>query len=445
MSSSTRFVLRNTRALAAVVILSATCGSVRAQTAPASSPLAVPEVRVEKVELSDIGADGVVASVRLSAMARNSATLRAIVFDQITINGVRVHVPAVAGPIRMKAGEAIDGLPDLRATLMYRELDSLEPLRRAVRDGAARVHAVVRAQLEMNLFEKLILRTGDAWVTFAIDQDVPIGIPGGALGRVAAVGALLAAEPVWIAGQSAQEWRRNRTALAGKVRGSLAGNLVMLETRYELRARDGETALLHGWSCGFRMGNGEVVAPAEAVEPWNFDDSMAQALESGDVSVDASKTEILATPVAAGRTYSLQRKELRILRMAGGSETAISIADKRRYHVRFRDRDENAVLLEIPALKDAGGGLEASARMRRDGDWQPAAVVRFDGVGNGGNEGAPVVWLTEARWEDGRYRIKDSVDASAFGSPLWTSDGVVGLLQDESSAAEIDGLLKKLR
>ena len=402
------------------------------------------EVRVETVELSDIGQDSIQATVRLSAIAKDSASLRVLVFDNATINGLRVRVPPVSGPIRLRAGEGIDGLPELQAVLMFRELDSLEPLRRAVRDGRAEVHALVRAQVELNLFQKLVLWTGGAWVTIPVDQEVPVDVPGGTLGRMAAIGALTVAEPAWIANQSAREWLRNRTALAGRVRAAIPGHLVSLETRCELKSRDGETATLRTWSGGFVIGNGYVVAPAEAVEPWSFDDSLAEAMENGDVTVNEPKTEVLATLVSGGsgapRTFSLQRKEVRIAKRLSGSESAISVRTKRRYHVRFRNRDFNAVLLGIPALTGAERELDFSAS-RPGGGWQQAAVVQFDRQGNG----EPKLWLTEALWEDGRYRIKDLVDATAFGSPLWIDGSVAGLLQDESSAAEVNGVLKKLR
>jgi hypothetical protein len=333
---------------------------------------------------------------------------------------------------------------------MYRELESLEPLRRAVRDGGAQVHAVVRAQVELNLFQRLALRTGGAWVIVTVDQEAPVGIPGGTMGRLAALGALSAAEPVWIANQSAREWLRNRTALAEKIRAALPGHLISLETRYELKSRGGEIAILRNWSSGFLIDNGYAVAPAEAVEPWMFDDSLAEALENGDVTLNEQKKEVSAT-LASGastaheripeRTFSLQRRELRIVRKLSGMENAFSTATKRRYHVKFRNRDTNAVLLEIPALKEAGPGLELPAAVH-DGDWRPAAVVRWY---RRENDNRPLLFLTEARWEDGRYRMKDFVDATAFGSPLWIDGAVAGLLQDESTAADMNDLLKRLR
>jgi hypothetical protein len=405
----------------------------------------VVEVLLESVELSNISPDSVEATVRISARAKRAAVVHSLVFEGVTIGGVRVHVPPVAGPIRLRAGEAIEGLSDLRAVVTYQELESLEPLRRAVRDGHADVHAEVHAQLELNLFQKLTLLTAGAWVTVPVDQQVAVDVPGGPLGRAAALGALLAAEPVWIAGQAAREWRQNRTALAARVRAELPGRVVALETTYELKSQDGEHVSMCSWSTGFLIGKGELVAPVEAVEPWSFDDLLAQALDRGDVTLDESKVEVLATLFVdnsgASTTYSLQRKELRIVTKLGGGETAISASTKRRYHVRLRNSDANAVLCQIPALKNSGAELEL-ANASGDGRWQTAAVVRLD---HAGSRIEPHLWLTEARLEGARYHINDLVDSAAFGSPLWIDGGVVGLLQDEGSAVEIRSALKKLR
>jgi hypothetical protein len=419
------------------LLISGTCA--RPAVAQPQSDLA--ELQVRSVELSDIGPDSVVAAVRVSATARSSATLRGLAFDEVNINGVRVHVPPVAGPFRLRAGEAVADLPDLQIVLTFRELDSLDPLRRAVREGRARVQAQVRAEVELNLFQKLALLANRAWATLKVDQDVTVSVPGGPLGRVAALGALAAAEPVWIAGQSAQNWRRNRTALAESVRSSLPGPLVSLETRYDLKARDGEIAPMRVCRLGMLTADGQVIAPAEVLEPWSFDDALAEAFERGDVSVDESNFEILATPLSTARTYSLKRREVRIVRGLRGAESAISTSTKRRYHVRFRNSDTNAALLEIPALKHGGPGFQM-ALQAGDGEWRPAAVVRLV---RPDSQAAPVLWLTEARLREGRYQIKDPVDTPAYGSPLWIEGGVAGLLQDESSAAEIRGVLKKLR
>jgi len=74
--------------------------------------------------------------------------------------------------------------------------------------------------------------------------------------------------------------------------------------------------------------------------------------------------------------------------------------------------------------------------------WQPAAVyrIRFEA-----DSPIAVLWLTEAREENGSYRLKDPLDSMAFGSPVWIGKGVAGILQTEDTAAEIGTLLNKLK
>ena len=158
------------------------------------------------------------------------------------INGLKVRLAPIRGPIHLQNGRQVEGLPDLSGILTYRELESLEPLRRAMRDGSAEVHVVLGAQVELSLFEKLALLAGGAWVNMTVDQRVPVEPPGGGLSRFAALATLTAAEPVWAANQKAQEFLRNRTALAAQVRSSIPGHLIAFETRYELRSRSGEIA-----------------------------------------------------------------------------------------------------------------------------------------------------------------------------------------------------------
>jgi hypothetical protein len=403
------------------------------------------EVRVESVEFSSISPDDIVAEVRVSARAKTAAVVHKLVFDGVTIDGIRVHVPPVMGPIHLRAGESIDDMPQIHAVVTYKELETLEPLRRAVREGHASLHGEVHAQLELNMFQKLALMTSSVWVTLPVDQRIAIDLPGGAVGRAAAFATLVAAEPVWIAGQAASEWRQNQSTLAARVRNEMRGRLVDLETRYELRTKQGEHVSMSSRNLGFVTGDGEIVAPGEAAEPWSFDDPLAQALDRGEVTMNDASYDLLATLLEDGpgekKTYSLQRHELRLVRKLGGGETGIGAGARHRYRIRFRNSDSNAALCEIPALKGSGNRVEL-ARDSKEGSWRPAVVVR---LARSGSRSEPTLWLTEARWDVGRYHIKDVVDAAAIGSPLWMENGVVGLLQDESSAAEINGVLKNLR
>jgi hypothetical protein len=62
-----------------------------------------------------------------------------------------------------------------------------------------------------------------------------------------------------------------------------------------------------------------------------------------------------------------------------------------------------------------------------------------------GSRVEPELLYTAVLFENGRYRLRDPVDPAGFGSPIWTEDGVAGLLQEESSAADLKTLMTRLK
>jgi hypothetical protein len=180
------------------------------------------------------------------------------------------------------------------------------------------------------------------------------------------------------------------------------------------------------------------LAPAEVVEPWLYDPSIAEAVDKEDVRVDRDSLEILVTRVGdTSHTLSSKKKEIRVPATPKGTEYAISVATKRRYRVRFRNSDSNVVLLHLQGWKDLAPTTFVQAAT---GDWQPAAVMRMYGPGS-----EPSLWLTEVRVENGRLQLKDAADSTAFGSPVWTEGGIAGMLQDVGWGISASELQKKLR
>jgi hypothetical protein len=425
----------------AVVLTMAAASPVARSVPRAQEPSPLGDLRVDSMELSDIGSESVEIIVRLAATAGSTATLRNLSFDQLTINDLRVKVPTAPGPVRLRQGEPIEELPLLRATLMYRELESLEPLRRILTDATAQVKTTIRAQLELNLFQRVALMTGGAWVVTRVDQQVPVEIPGGAFGRFAGLAAIAAAEPLWSAGYSMRETRRTGSERAERARAEIARSLVVLETRYDVRSRAAEVTTLRHASTGIVIGKGRVLATAEAIEPWIFDAALAEAIGNGEVAVVVPSLEIRATQPASAaspaRTFSLQKQELRVVKTLQKSEKAVSAKTRRRYQVRFRNDDANAALIEIRTLETSPlvPGLPPAA------GWRPATVFTLQRQESGLE---PVLWHTEARYDAGRFEIKDPLDATAFGAAVWIDNGIAGLLQDHASAVELSRVMKRL-
>jgi hypothetical protein len=398
-------------------------------------------VELHAVELSQLDESGFGATLELSAIANQNATLRAVVFDQVTVNGIPIRVNSLQGPIKLREGLPVEGLSSIETRLNFRELTSFDPLREIIRNGKAKVHTTARAQLQLNLFEKLAIFTGGAWVVSDIDQEVRVDLPGGPFGQAAAMAALSAAEPVWVWGQAGQEWRRNRSALAVEASKGMAGSLVAIETSYALVSKQGETQNVQSWTTGFLIGGGKILAPAEAVEPWLFDSSVARALGEHQVKVLPKLTEISASLTTAEQAnlprVSVRNGSLKILELREETDRAIAPESRRIYPIRFRANGRNVVVLESAAWKDAGAGVKTAQPLAEV--WQPAAVYK---IRREDGQTTPTLWLTQARKESGSFRLKDPLDATAFGSPVWIGGGVAGMLQTEDSAAEVSSILK---
>ncbi len=393
--------------------------------------------------LSRIDADSAEFELQVTGTATKSVTLKSIFFQQVLVNGIPIRVPPIEGPLKLRVGEDLTGLPVLTALVPFREVPSLGPLRELVAGGEAHVHGVALVRLDLNPLEMLALRSTSLWAAINIDQDVAIHLPGGILGRAAALAALSAAEPAWVLGNEGREWRRRRSAFAAQAEEVLAKAGVPIECSYEISSRTGETRLLHSESLGFMLPSGRILTTAEAVEPWAFDSAMAESLSRHDIAVTQESVEILARP--EGAIFSTKRKELKVIKQRGEKKHMISAEDKATYRLRFRNSDDNAVVLELKGFHAEEQSKAAAQIVRNDqspvGEWQPAALLRTDLD----TQTAPYVWITEAKKENGRWVLKDPAGVTALGSPIWTEDGVVGLVQDDTSGAATVNLLKSFR
>ena len=83
----------------------------------------------------------------------------------------------------------------------------------------------------------------------------------------------------------------------------------------------------------------------------------------------------------------------------------------------------------------------ASASSFPEATWQQAAVVRLRRTGTGIE---PVFLHTAVRQNGGRVELRDAVDADAYGSPIWTEGGIVGIVQSSTSGTHIAAAMKSV-
>ena len=426
------------RNLGAVLLLLATCHAAGgSQSEDGRPPLR--DVTVTSIDLDDLDLEGIQVTVHLRATANVSATLQTLIFDRASIGDLRINLPPLRGPITLRENQSLEGPRIVRVRLSYRELDSLEPLRRLIESRRGRFRATTRGRLALNLFQKIALMTGTAWVVTTVDQEVPVELRGGTFARSAGLAALTVAEPVWRAGRAMQA--HADAAIAARASAALERSIVSLETHYDVKSSTGDTARLRHAFTGFLVDEFTLLAPAEAVEPWLFDHAFAEAAGRGEVSVVPSSLEIVARPAApSGPTMRLtsERKDIQVLKVQSGSETAVSAATKKRFRLRLRASDSNVALMRLNGWRGAG---VTPIVTDLPAEWQPATVVRLRRE----QDRIEAVFLqTAVRSNDGRVELRDPVDTDAFGSPIWTEAGVVGVVQEDTSGADLKRALSAL-
>jgi hypothetical protein len=399
-------------------------------------------IQIETVTLSHIDADAAELEIRVTGTALKSAAVKSIFFQRVMVNGIAIRVPPIKSPLKLRDGQNIINVPVLTATLSFREVRSLRPLRQMVDDGVAQVHAVALVELELNPLQMFALFSRGAWAAVNIDQEVAIELPGGILGRAATLAALRVAEPVWVLGSEGREWRSKRSAFAAQAEEELNKISIPIECSYEISSRAGETRVLRSQSFGFILPSGRILTTAEAIEPWTFDSAIAEALARHEITVTEDSIEISSRPQRQAAGFSTDRNELKVRRQHAGKKHMVSAQDKTSYRLRFRDSDDNAALLEFKGFRPSEQFGTVARIVRgdgwREGEWRSAAVLRTDLEA----QTAPYVWITEIKKENGRYVLRDPAGVTAQGSPIWTEDGVTGLLQDDGSGASVANILK---
>ena len=74
------------------------------------------------------------------------------------------------------------------------------------------------------------------------------------------------------------------------------------------------------------------------------------------------------------------------------------------------------------------------------GHWDTVALLRFPRLTS--ETLIPEVILTSATLDHGRIRLGVNVDSTVFGSPIIAPEGVIGMVQDESSGVTSNEVLQ---
>jgi hypothetical protein len=314
-------------------------------------------------------------------------------------------------------------------TVYFRDLETLAPLRQVVTDQVAQFEGQARVELDLTLAPRIVV---------PLRQRVPVTVPGGDIGRKAALVTLAAADSTLQMGQEAVKRVREYFGWTDELVNQYVPSLMLIETRYRYTSA-GQTVTRTLRSAGFRIAATRLVTTAEALRPWAYDAEVAQLLESGDAVLDETFYDVRVWPAGAplrdDTALALRNHRINIpfraatVRERSDVESVVVAAGGKIRSIQLGKRDSEANVGIIELIGQAPGApVHHVAAIAQQ--WDHVAVFRF-----------PAVIYVKVRRSGDRLILSEPVDSTAFGSPLALPDGVIGMVQDEMSARAIEKLL----
>ncbi len=391
-------------------------------------------VSLDGVDLKDAGSDRIHFEVRSHVTASRKLKVKSISFSHMRLGGVPVYLSPIDERLELEKGVSA-ALPHIPVTVYFRDVDSLDPLIQAVRDGKATVTGEVRAELDISFLERLAARDLGPHAVMPIDITLPVDVPGGTIGKATALAGLKTAQVALNLGNSALgSLRQKQKSWDQELRTRFEPALLIAESRYSLHTNDGQQVDYYVRGLGFRISDDRFVVTGEMVEPWKYDADVAAALASGEAALIKENSDLLVWPVGEtldpNSARSLVRGQIVVEHNAPKSETAYTSVDRKRVKVKLlkRDADANYAVLRFTHAEDKGTAVQGAATAAGRGQtWDRLTLFRAD------DSGKLELVRIPAHSENGRIVLDDPIDDRAFGSLLISQDGAVGMVQDEHS------------
>ena len=437
------------------ILVSATCpAQTRTEAAPAGE-----EVHVDKIELLDLQTDRIGFAVTPSIIPSQQVRIMTVTFYGMRINGIPVFVPPVSEEIELHPGVRASLRRPMQFTIYFRDLTSLQPLIDLVKGGRIKVEGNAILEAKLDLLPSILLMKKTAHAPIRIDADLPLDIPGGSLVRDQTLKALSVAE----AGRSILS--KSLLYLLGtdetqkRLQDRFGRSVFFAVARYEMTDSNHNRYPVEKMGVAFRATDRQVVTTREMVEPWRFDSAIALKLKRGELTMVKDSFDLLLWP--AGSTYtrlngqpiegnavSLKKHDFRLA--PGVAETERMVATENGTRATLvstapRASASNLAVLEFATSPKSGPPMVAVGDTKIEaGGYRALVAFRFS-AGSYTQAVEPEIVRLSARVVEGRLVFDDPIDSSALGSPVLSDDGLVGILQDETSAISYANAAPKLK
>jgi hypothetical protein len=378
-----------------------------AASAATAEPSLIRDVTLDRIEFAGISQDRIQFAIIPRIVTARSATIREIHFSETYLGAIPVYLPPILETIEARSSQTIERR--LVVTIYFRDLESIEELRRIVGDGRAVAKGKAVAEVGLSLMQSLAVRSRTALAPFNFEHEIPVAFPGGALSRYGALGLLRTVE----AAASIAEIGRQHLGLDDN---PYADWVIPVAARFEIEDGTGRKQTGEAGGYAVRHGARGLMIVRELAAPWEYDADLAVALQSKRVKVVKDSYELVAGP------YSSKRDEIRMVRTSKAKVEYTTMrhpaAGNKSIRIAERASTSNLTYWELQKdLPEAGRYDIASTA------WERLAVFRGNGI----------VYLRGRRDQD-RILLDDPIDSRSKGSAVIGLDGIAGILQNEWSA-----------
>jgi hypothetical protein len=418
------------------------------------------QVDVEKVQLADVSREGVRLGISLSVLSGQDVRVQQVSFENLRANDVPVYIAPSTEPFRLVKGQSVRFPRPLQVSIYYRDLDTVQPLVVMLQEGRIRLDGTLTMDLELPVAAKVALLSRRGRVRVNFRQALPAELPGGELVRK---GAIAVVETAGKALETARSGVASGLNLASERRRRLleeyAPALLLAQARFTLRQADGAEMSYDCFGVGFRISPAQFIVTKELVGPWKYDRSIADALHRKQLRLQNNSIDLWVWPAgtklgeganeASASALRLSRGDIRVVRTpADQTETVLSPGVKRlprKVRVLRREAATNVALLEFRGTV----GLPNVAELKRGAEtgptrWDSVALFRFP-RGAAAEQVQPDILFLPAVRDGARLRLLTPVDSSAWGSPLVSSEGVVGVVQNENTGVALQEVYRVLK
>jgi len=418
-------------------------GQAQAPASPSSD-----QIRVEKVELLQIQTDRIGFAVTPSIIPTQQVRIQTITFYGMRLNRIPIFIPPVSEELDLRPGVRAAPRRPLQVTVYLRDLSSLQPIIDLVRGGRVKIEGNALVEAKLDLLPSVLLLKKTAHAPMRIDSDLPLDVPGGSLVRDQALKILTTAETGRSLVSKSLLYLLGADETQKKLQDRFGRSTMLAVARYELTDSNHNRYPVEKMGVAFRASDKQFVVLREMTEPWKFDSAIAMKLRRKELTMTADSFDLLLWP--AGSTYaglngapmdgsavSLRKHDFRIVQ-SPGSEKERMVATENGQRATLvsttpRASTTNLALLEFDTPPKAGAPIATVDRKPNSTGYGTLAVFRF-AAGPYTKTVEPEIVHLSARVVNGRLVFDDPIDSSALGSPVLSDDGLVGIVQDETSA-----------